>query len=113
MPFANERESSARASTDDQGQPRGETYDAELDRKRLGAQLQRVRDFMLEARGGWREGWRTLSMIAAATGYPEASVSARLRDLRRPACGGLTVERRRRGEGGLHEYRVSPPEVGQ
>lgn len=43
-----------------------------------------------------------------ATGAPEASASARLRDLRRA---GLTVERRRRGDpkAGLWEYRVGLP----
>ncbi len=40
----------------------------------------------------------------------EAGLSARLRDLRKPQHGGLTVERRRRGEPahGLFEYRLMP-----
>lgn len=107
MPIANEHAKPAR-STDDTAQPRGETYDAQLDLRRLGRQLQGVRDYMFMAS---EYGWRTLQEIAGATGYPEASVSARLRDLRRPVYGALVVERRRRGEGarGLHEYRIKLP----
>lgn len=72
------------------------------DRKRLGAQLSAVRDLM-------RDGsWRTLGQIAEATGFPEASLSARLRDLRKPDFGSLRVEKRRvPGGNGLYEYRVS------
>lgn len=56
-------------------------------------------------------GWWTLAELAEATGAPEASVSARLRDFRRPRHGGHTVERRRRGGpgAGTWEYRVRPP----
>jgi hypothetical protein len=94
-------------STDDTGRPRGETFDAELDGHRLARQLTAVRDYMLRA-----DGWRTLDEISRITGAPPASVSARLRDLRRPASGGYTVERRRRRPGGgLYEYRVSSPTV--
>jgi len=39
--------------------------------------------------------WRTLGEISEATGHPEASVSARLRDFRKPRFGGHTVNRRR------------------
>jgi hypothetical protein len=79
-----------------------ETYVPALDRSRLSRQLVRVRDLMGDGR------WRTLEEIAAVTGDPAQSVSARLRDLRKPRHGALTVERRRRGEGkrGVWEYRV-------
>ena len=82
-----------------QPEPRGSTFEPALDRERLGHQLGAVADFM---RGG---GWHTLAEISAATGAPEASASARLRDLRRA---GFVVERRRRGDArrGLHEYRL-------
>jgi len=50
--------------------------------------------------------FRSLAGIAHATGFPEASISARLRDFRRPKFGGYTVERRRGGFGGSHEYRL-------
>ena len=60
-----------------------------------------------------RGAWRTLAEIQAecnAMGVhgSEAGISARLRDLRKPACGELKVSRRRRGEptAGLWEYRL-------
>ena len=57
--------------------------------------------------------WRSLAEISAACGEPEASVSARLRDLRKSRFGSHLVERRRRvgdaGESrGTFEYRVTP-----
>ena len=48
--------------------------------------------------------WRTLAQISSATGHPEASVSARLRDYRKPRFGGHDVQRRRVGAG--YEYRL-------
>lgn len=82
----------------------GETFEPQLDTARLNAQLRRVRDLVIDGQ------WRTLREIAAATGDPEASVSARLRDLRKLKFGGWTVKSRRRGEEkrGIHEYRCSP-----
>ena len=52
--------------------------------------------------------WRTLDEISVAVGAPPASVSARLRDLRKEKFGAHLVERRSRGERGrgLYEYRV-------
>lgn len=77
----------------------GVTYDAEQDRERLTGQMKAVWEFM---RGGR---WRTLAEIAAAAGASEASVSARLRDLRKVRFGGHVVERERIGDG-LFAYRV-------
>lgn len=79
----------------------GSTYDHAQDFTRLNTQLRAVRDLM-------RDGtWRSLNQIAVATGYPEASLSARLRDLRKIKFGGYSVERRRAKEGlGTFEYRV-------
>lgn len=84
----------------------GPGYTRRLDQKRLTLQHERLRDLML-AVGGW---W-TLEGLAAETGYPQASISAQLRHLRKPQFGGYTVERRR-GENeysGLWLYRVLPP----
>lgn len=84
----------------------GATFDATLDAARLGAQMARVRDLMADGR------WRTLREIAQATGAPEASVSARLRDLRKERHGSHVVEARRRKGAeskGLWEYRVPLP----
>lgn len=82
-------------------QPRdGWTYDDGRDRIRLNAQHMRVYRAMYFAGG-----WLTLNELAYITGDPEASVSARLRDFRKPRFGGHTVERRH-VEGGLWEYRL-------
>lgn len=80
----------------------GGTYVSRFDRQRLGAQLRAVKALMLDGE------WRSLAQIRTATGYPESSVSARLRDLRKIRFGGYAVERRRVGEpkSGMFEYRV-------
>lgn len=80
----------------------GQTYDAAHDRDRLAEQLGKVRSVMLDG------AWRTLAGLAEVVGAPEASVSARLRDLRKPRFGSYAVERRYRGDlrRGLHEYRI-------
>ena len=55
----------------------GVTYDPAVDGDRLGAQMIRVLDCMLDGH------WRSLRQIAAITDDPEASISARLRDVRK------------------------------
>ena len=78
----------------------GKTFEPKKDGTRLRKQLDAVRDLMADGR------WRTLGEIAEKLGYPEASISARLRDLRKVKFGGCTVERQRRHEQGLFEYRT-------
>lgn len=78
----------------------GRTYEPKLDHARLGSQLQGVYEVLK------RGGWHTLASLATAVGGTEASVSARLRDLRKDKFGGFTVERRRVADSGLHEYRL-------
>jgi hypothetical protein len=79
----------------------GATYDPAVDHERLGAQALRVWGVMRDGR------WRTLAEVEAACGDPQASISARLRDFRKPRFGEHTVERRRRGvDRGLWEYRL-------
>ena len=75
---------------------KGATFDQARDGRRLNAQCQRVYNLMCDG------AWRSLSDIAAWTDDPEASVSARLRDLRRH---GFIVERRY-VERGLWHYRL-------
>lgn len=77
----------------------GATYDHPRDGARLSRQHTRVFDLMRDGR------WRSLAAIAAATGDPEASVSARLRDFRKPRFGEHGVERRHVADG-LFEYRL-------
>lgn len=71
----------------------GETFDSKHDGKRLNRQAADV--FALMKDGEWRPLWK----IAKITGHPEASISARLRDFRKPKFGGYTVERKRVGGG--------------
>jgi len=80
-------------------EPDGATYDPVQDRRRLAGQCLKVWAVMRD------QDWRTLAELATATGSPEASVSARLRDLRKPRFGGHVVERRRRTVG-QWEYRL-------
>jgi hypothetical protein len=51
--------------------------------------------------------WYTLGELETITGFPQASISARLRDFRKKKYGGHTVLRRRLGEGrGTWEYQL-------
>jgi putative component of toxin-antitoxin plasmid stabilization module len=77
----------------------GATFDPDRDGARLTRELDRVRAFMADG------SWRTLKEIADATGAPEASVSARLRDLRKPRFGSWTVDREHVADG-VWRYRV-------
>jgi hypothetical protein len=77
----------------------GRTYVPELDYERLGAQMRRVWDAMSDGQ------WWTLAGLSEHTGDPEASVSARIRDLRKKKMGGYVVVRQRIG-GGLYRYRL-------
>jgi Fic family protein len=83
----------------------GPAYSEAIDGPRLETQRDRLRAFMLGQRV-----WLTLHEIAAATGYPEASVSAQLRHLRKARFGGFEVnKRRRRADGGTWEYSLTTP----
>jgi len=81
----------------------GDTFDPKLDEDRLRRQLAEVWRIMSDGQ------WRTLRSLSAEADAPEASVSARLRDFRKPKFGGHTVQRERIPNGnGLHRYRVIP-----
>ena len=79
----------------------GDTFDPVVDGPRLTKQLDRV--FSVLSTGHWY----TLDELSNATRAPQASVSARLRDLRKTIHGGWIIEARRRGNKsrGLFEYR--------
>ena len=57
-------------------------------------QREKLRDVLLMA--ARLDLWMTLKELAAKTRYPEASISAQLRHLRKPEFGGYVVEKRRR-----------------
>src|SRR3989454_11283283 len=66
---------------------------------RLRTQLETIREVMLSA--AQRDSWLTLREIAAITHYGEASISAQLRHVRKPAFGSYVVgQSRREGEAG-------------
>ena len=80
----------------------GETYAESHDVERLGKQLDEVLGLMIDGN------WRTPSEMESKLGFNWASISARLRDLRKNQFGHFRVERqavepRRRG---LYRYRV-------
>ena len=77
----------------------GETYQHNFDFVRLKGQMLRVYSVVKDGR------WRTLREISDECGDPEASVSARLRDLRKDRFGAYDVLRER-SDDGLHRYRV-------
>jgi hypothetical protein len=85
----------------------GVTYKRDKDGKRLWTQLQAVRDLMIDGK------WRTLpeSAVSVRQYYrvkaSEASISARIRDLRKERFGGYVVERKRLSAG-LWAYRIKP-----
>ena len=87
----------------------GPAYDPALDRERVAAQMDRIRGYMLLASGAGK--WKTLREIEELTGYPQASISAQLRHLRKPAFGGYVVRKRRRDQKGIWEYIVFAPPV--
>ena len=77
----------------------GATFVREFDYERLNRQMRLVYDVMRDGE------WHSLRGLSNATGCPEASVSARLRDFRKERFGGLTLERERL-DGGLWRYRL-------
>lgn len=77
-------------------EPQGETYVPKRDRKRLCAQGCRVKAVMDSGE------WQTLSSISAITGDPEASISARLRSIRKA---GFQIDREFVSKG-LWRYRM-------
>ena len=67
---------------------------------RLKKQLVRVYDVMAT------EKWLPLSEISLLADAPEASASARMRDLRKKKFGGFTIETRMRSDQNVYEYRL-------
>ncbi len=79
----------------------GATFEAVEDTIRLNDQADDVWRVM---HGGK---WFSLRTLSQATGHPEASISARMRDFRKSRFGSHTVERHAVGKG-LHLYRLVP-----
>lgn len=66
----------------------------------LKTQLDEIRDLMLDGK------WRSLQEIADSTNYPEPSISAQLRHLRKPQHGSYIVEKRYDKVSRIREYRL-------
>lgn len=85
----------------------GDTFDAELDGLRLTKQLKRVFLFLRPR----MHQWFTLKQIfdGIGGGARAQSLSARLRDFRKPRFGCYTISRRRAGDpkSGLWEYAMT------
>jgi hypothetical protein len=84
---------------------RRKTGEYEAGKSRL-TQQAIVREALLSA--AKYDQWMTLGELARMTHYPEASISAQLRHLRKPEFGGYVVEKRRRAvaeaaRGSAHE----------
>lgn len=79
----------------------GRTFDYDEDFERLNTQLARVYYIMRDGQ------WHQIQELADRVGLNATtqSISARIRDLRKPKFGGYTVEHRRL-EDGLWEYRL-------
>lgn len=67
----------------------GADYNPNKDEKRLTKQHEIIRDLMKDGK------MRSLSEIEVVTGYPQASISAQLRHLRKPRFGGYFVGKKR------------------
>ena len=80
----------------------GSDYSPEHDKVRLTGQIEVIFNLMRDGR------YRTLSEISSITGYGESSISAQLRNLRKPKFGMHTVNKQNRGnrDKGLFEYSV-------
>ena len=79
----------------------GSDYVPSRDRARLTSQLEAIRQVMSDGQ------FRTLGEIEQATGAPQASVSAQLRNLKKPRYGGYRLEKAYQGRG-LYRYRLLP-----
>ena len=82
----------------------GPAYSKEKDGKRIAKQIDAIKDYMLSV------GWKTLAEIEEALGYPQASISAQLRHLRKERFGSYQVDKQRtKPKGGTWMYRVRKP----
>jgi hypothetical protein len=79
----------------------GADYQPDRDHSRLTGQIASIFAVIADRQ------WRTLDQLVEATGAPHASVSAQLRNLRKPRFGKHTIERRHIANG-LYEYRLAP-----
>jgi len=85
----------------------GPAFNEKKDGDRIRQQMQAIHNLCSDGI------WRTLGVISKALGYPEASVSAQLRHLRKEKFGAFVVKKRRVTETGLWEYQLLDPDPHQ
>ena len=80
----------------------GATYEAEQDKKRLTGQIHAIFKLMKDGK------FRTLNGIHQELGYPESSISAQLRNLKKERFGSHGLDKRHVGnrDKGLWEYKI-------
>ena len=78
----------------------GKHYERKMDKERLARQIKEVHDHVSSG------SWKTVEEISVATGYPQPSVSAQLRNLRKEKFGGLDVRGRYRSGARIFEYKL-------
>lgn len=76
----------------------GADYQPRRDLSRLTRQIDKIKAVIADGE------WISLAEISELTGFPHASVSAQLRNLRKKRFGGHTIERSWSGQG-LYLYR--------
>jgi predicted transcriptional regulator len=84
------------------GEFNGHAFVPSFDENRLTGQMRGIHGLMKD------RNWRTLSEIENYTGYPQASISASLRNFRKDSWGKNIVNKQRRGNPahGLFEYQL-------
>lgn len=83
----------------------GETYLPERDEQRLTTQLDAVQELMKDGRWYTLESLRNQVRSVTQKHATESSISARIRDLRKPEFGGYEMQHRHVSNG-LWEYRM-------
>ncbi len=83
----------------------GSHYDPKVDKQRLTQQMRGVYECICKG------DWKTVEEIGTVTGYPQPSISAQLRNLRKKKFGGLDVEGRCRDGTKIFEYRLNNVET--
>jgi hypothetical protein len=83
----------------------GPAYDRNIDEPALNDQREAIKRWMLSV----PRLWMTLQELSGDLGFPEASISAQLRHLRKEAFGGYNVQKRRRRGQRVWEYNIQPP----
>jgi hypothetical protein len=91
----------------------GPAYSPVLDGERIQKQHEVIRDFMLAGVAPAHGGWYTLAELHAKLSYPEASISAQLRHLRKERFGAYRVEKRRRNDSQWEYALFEPAPKGQ